>query len=238
MSQPSFQVFSMSPTPSPSFARRIRAVMSQQGIVSAVLAKRAELTPSLLSRLITGTESTRREPQLEHVLALARGLEISPAELVAGTEAEHVLGQWIPREEFEKEVQTRLQAQTQCLELRTDLAGHRSELKSLAGELDQTSQEAAKASQREVEARKEQAKLRSERDAAVARLSVALQERDQSWELARRNYDAWAEAQTWILHLKRQVDEAKGAAWISGLVGAGVGAILANAAADPQKGRL
>lgn len=228
----------MSPTPSPSFARRLRAVMSQQGIVSAVLAKRAGLTPSLLSRLITGTESTRREPQLEHILALARGLEIAPAELVAGTEAEHVLGRWIPREEFEKEVQTRLQAQTQCLELRTDLAGLRSELKSLAGELDQTSQEAAKASQREVEARKEQAKLRSERDAAVARLSVALHERDQAWELARRNYDAWAQAQTWILHLKRQVDESKGAAWLSGLVGAGLGAILANAAADPEKGRL
>lgn len=219
------------------FASRVREVMGQRGFTSAVLAKKAELTPSLLSRLITDTDSARREPQIEHILALARGLELAPAELVAGTDAEQVLGQWIPREEFEKEVLARHEAQEEASALRTDLAGVRSELKSLSAELEQMSQEAAKASQREVEARKEQASLRTAKDAAEARLGVAVQERDQALQLARRNYDAWSQAQTWILHLKRQVDEAKGAAWISGLFGAGVGAILANAATDPGKAR-
>lgn len=227
----------MSSLPSYTFASRVREVMSQRGVTSAVLAKSASLTPSLLSRLITETESARRDPQIEHILALARGLEMAPAELVAGTEAEQVLGQWIPRSELEKEVQARLQAQAEAMELRVDLVGLRSELKSLSQELEQMTQEAAKASMREVEARREQAGLRSAKDSAEARLAAAVQERDQAMQMARRNYDAWSQAQAWILHLKRQVDESKGAAWISGLVGAGVGAILANAASEPGKGR-
>ncbi len=227
----------MSSPPSSTFASRVREVMTQRGITSVVLAKSAALTPSLLSRLITETESARRDPQIEHIIALARGLEMAPAELVAGTEAEQVLGQWIPRSELEKEVQVRLQAQAEAMELRVDLAGIRSELKSLSKELEQMTQEAAKATMREVEARREQAGLRSAKDSAEARLAAAVQERDQAMQMARRNYDAWSQAQAWILHLKRQVDESKGAAWISGLVGAGVGAILANAASEPGKGR-
>lgn len=230
-------VYTMPPKSPQSFAFRVREIMSQRGVVSSNLAKQADLTPSVLSRLITETESTRREPQIEHIWALARALEVAPAELVVGTEAESILRQWVPRVELEKEVQARYEAQLETSGLRTELAGLHSELKSLAGELDQTRQEAAEASQREIEARKGQAKLRSERDAAAARLGVTLQERDQAWELARQNYDAWAQAQTWILHLKRQVEESKGAAWLSVLMGAGVGAILANAAADPPKSR-
>jgi len=53
---------------------------------------------------------------------------VAPAELVVGTEAEPILGQWIPRDEFEKEVQARNEAQTEASGLRTELAGTRSEL--------------------------------------------------------------------------------------------------------------
>lgn len=227
----------MTSLPSTTFASQVREVMGQRGITSAVLAKSAELTPSLLSRLITETESARRDPQIEQILAIARGLQMAPAELVAGTEAEQILGQWIPRVELEKEVQARLQAQAEAMELRVDQAGLRSELKSLSKELEQMTQEAAKASMREVEARREQAGLRSAKDSAEARLAAAVQERDQAMQIARRNYEAWSAAQTAILHLKRQVDESKSAAWISGLVGAGLGAILANSASEPGKGR-
>ncbi|MBK6381781.1 MAG: helix-turn-helix transcriptional regulator [Chitinophagaceae bacterium] len=98
--------------------------MTQKGLSSAVLAQRAELTPSLLSRLTTENLSTRRDPQIEYILALARVLEVAPAELVAGTEAEPILGQWIPRYEFEKEVQARNEAQAEASELRTELCRH------------------------------------------------------------------------------------------------------------------
>lgn len=218
-----------------SFATRVRGLMSQKGITSAVLAKRAELTPSLLSRLITGTNATRRDPQIEQLLAIAQGLEVAPAELVAGTDAESILGQWIPQVEFEKEAHARAQAQAEASELRTDLAGLRSELKSLAGELDQMSQQAAQASQREIEARREQASLRIAKVGAEARLAGAIQERDQALLLAQRNYDAWAAAQNMIQDFQRQAAASKGTVWLAALIGTGLGALLRDSASDPQK---
>lgn len=117
----------------------------------------------MCGRVDTGIDSARREPRLEHILALARGLEVASAELVVG---------------------------------------------------------------RESEARQGQALLCSPEDPAEARLSEALQGRDHAWGLARWNFDTWAGAQMWDLHLKGQVDE--GTAWISRLVGANVGADLTN----------
>jgi transcriptional regulator with XRE-family HTH domain len=225
----------MPPTSPLSFAARVRDVMAQRGLTSVALAKASGLTPSLVSRLTTETDKARREPQIEHIWALARGLEVASAELVTGTDAESVLRDWIPRAEFEKEVQARYDAQKEASGLRTDLAGLRSEIKSLAGELDQMSQQAAQASQREIEARREQASLRIATVGAEARLAGALQERDQVLVLAQRNYNAWAQAQAWILDLQRQAEASKGAAWLSVLLGAGVGALLRDAASDPKK---
>jgi hypothetical protein len=127
----------------------------------------------MCGRVGTWPDSARRELQVEHILALRRGLEVASAELV------------------------------------TDM---------------------------ESEARQGQALLRLAKDAAEARLGLALQGRDQAWGLAQRNFNAWAGAQMWGLHLMGQVDE--GTAWISRLVGADVGAILENSAVDPQMGQL
>jgi len=225
----------MPPTSPKSFASRVREFMGQRDLTPAALARKAELAPSLLSRLTTENESTRREPQIEHVLALARGLEIAPAELVAGTDAESVLSLWIPREEFEKEVQARHKAQVEAAVLRTDQAGLKRELEALRSELDQMSRQTAQASLGQVEARREQAGLRIAAAAAEARLIGAIQERDQALGLAQRNYDAWAHAQAWILDLQRQAEASKGTAWFTGLLGVGIGAFLREAAEDPGK---
>ena len=231
----------MPPIPSSSFATRVREVMTQKGLSSATLAQRAELTPSLLSRLTTENLSTRRDPQIEHILALARGLEVAPAELVADTEAEPILGQWIPREEFMKEVQTRNEAQAEASELRTELAGVRSELKSLTTELEQMSQEVTKASQRaadaEASARRELPALRAAKGAAEAKLAQAIAERDQAQEAANQNYRAWANAHSQALNLQRQVANADGKAVILGLIGTAVGAMVAGDENTTKKAR-
>jgi len=231
----------MPPTPSSSFATRVREVMTQKGLSSAILAQRAELTPSLLSRLTTENLSTRRDPQIEHILALARGLEVAPAELVADTEAEPILGQWIPREEFMKEVQARNEAQAEASELRTELAGVRSELKSLTTELEQMGQEVTKASQRaaeaEASARRELPTLRAAKGAAEAKLAQAMVERDQAQEAANQNYRAWANAHSQALNLQRQVANADGKAVILGLIGTAVGAMVAGGENTTKKAR-
>jgi transcriptional regulator with XRE-family HTH domain len=82
------------------FARRVREHLVSRNLTIAALAERAELAPSLVSKLLTETDAARREPTLEHVLSIARSLEISPGELVAGTGAERLLGQWVLRTEF------------------------------------------------------------------------------------------------------------------------------------------
>ena len=231
----------MPPTPASSFATRVREVMTQQGLSSAVLAQRAELTPSLMSRLTTDNLSTRRDPQIEHILALARALEVAPAELVAGTEAESILGQWIPREELMKEVQARSRAQAEASELRTELAGVRSELGTLRTELEQMGQEVARASQRaaeaEASARRELPALRAAKGAAEAKLAQALAERDQALADAQQNYRAWANAHSQALNLQRQVANADGKAVILGLIGTAVGAMVAGAETTSKKVR-
>ena len=235
------RVFAMPPIPSLFFSARVREIMTQRGLSSAVLAMRAGLTPSLLSRLTTENLSTRRDPQIEHILALARGLEVSPAELVAGTEAEPILGQWIPRDEFEKEVQARNQAQAEASELRTELAGTRSELTTLRNELEQIGQEVTKASQRaaeaEASARRELPALRAAKGAAEAKLAQAMVERDQALADAQQNYRAWANAHSQALNLQRQVAKADGKAVILGVVGAAIGAMVAGDENATKKGR-
>jgi hypothetical protein len=86
-----------------------------------------------------GHGATRREPRLEHVLAIA--LEITPRDLVLGTNAEVLLGEWVPRTEFHEESKARSAAQTEAAQLRTELAGARSESASLRSTVEQLSQE-------------------------------------------------------------------------------------------------
>jgi transcriptional regulator with XRE-family HTH domain len=223
-----------------SFVRRVREILDAKRLTIAELAERAELAASLVSKLLTETDATRREPRLEHVLAIARALELAPRELVLGTTAETILGEWVPRTEFEEESKARSAAQTEAAQLRTELAGVRSEANALRSTVDQLSQEVATATRRlgdvESAARKEQTALRVAREAAEAKLAAAIVERDRALALAQQNYQAWANARSQILQLQREVVDAKGSAsagWLAALVGTVGGAILGAAAAEP-----
>ncbi len=93
------------------------------------LATKAELEPSLVSRLLAESETNRRDPRIEHVYAFARALAIAPIQLVAGTPAEALLDEWVPREAMAAEVESRILAQNEAAALRADLAGCQRELR-------------------------------------------------------------------------------------------------------------
>jgi transcriptional regulator with XRE-family HTH domain len=223
-----------------SFGHRIRELLEQRGLTIAELAERAELAPSFVSKLLTETDTARREPRLEHVLSIARALELPSRELVLGTHAESLLDDWVPRAEFEVESIARTRAQSEAATLRTELAGVRSEAKMLQSTVDQLSRELATATQQcaevEAAARRKQAKIQIAREAAEAMLASALAERDRALELARNNYQAWVNARSWVLQLQREVSDARGSAtvgWITALIGTVGGAIIGAAAAEP-----
>ncbi len=219
------------------FARRVRDLLEGKRVSLSELAEKSELAPSLVSKLLTETESARREPRLEHVLVIARVLEMPPGELVAGTDAESLLGEWVPRTEFEAESKARITAQADSAKLRTELAGTTAEAKALRNNVEQLSRSLDDATKKlaevEARARREAGTLRVARDAAESKFQAAMTERDQAWEQARTNYLAWANANSRVQHLQRELVEAKEVGWLKTLVGTVGGAIVGAAAADP-----
>jgi transcriptional regulator with XRE-family HTH domain len=219
------------------FARRVRGLLDARRMSISDLAQRSELEPSLVSKLLTETDAVRRDPRLEHVLVIARALEVGPRELVAGTGAEALLGEWVPRAELEAESLARTQAQTDAAASRTELAGARGESATLTATVAQLTQQLVTSTRRlgEVEAanRREQMSLRIAKDAAEAKFLAALKERDLALECARENYFAWANARSQILQMQREVREAKSAVAITAIVSGIGGAILSAAASEP-----
>jgi hypothetical protein len=57
------------------------------------------------------THSQKRKPSLDFVLAVASALDMTAAQLVAGTDAANIFGDWVPRAGFDREVELRLAAQ-------------------------------------------------------------------------------------------------------------------------------
>jgi transcriptional regulator with XRE-family HTH domain len=64
------------------FGQEIRRRREAAGLTLEALAERAGLTPNYIG----GIEMGRRDPSLSTVLAIARGLRISPADLLGGIE--------------------------------------------------------------------------------------------------------------------------------------------------------
>src|SRR5262245_15806872 len=119
-----------------SFALRVRELLAARGISLSQLAVLSGLDPSLVSRLLTENADVRREARLEHVLAIGRAREMSPAELVAGTDALPLIGEMVPRDELRQESEARAAAQAEAATLRADLAGARREVAGLQTTID------------------------------------------------------------------------------------------------------
>lgn len=227
----------VSPPKRISFARRVRELLEQRKLMLAELAERAELPPSVVSKLLTDTDASRREPRLEHILGIARALELQPRELVIGTDAEGILGDWVPRTEFEAESTARGLAQTQAATLRTELAGTRQEAQALQESVNRLTEELASVTHRlgdvEDAARRERTKLRVACEAAEAKCAAAVIERDNALARAHESEQAWTNLRSRVQQLQREVAAAKESGWLKAFLGAAGGLALGAAAAEP-----
>lgn len=227
------------------FAGRVRILVALQGWSLATLAEKASLDPSLVSRLLSEREDTRRLPQMEHVLAIARVLGVSPADLVVGTEVAHVLGDWVPRRELEAEVERRLEAQRAVLTRESDLAARASEAMALRSELNMLRHDHREASERAARAEAELRTGQSDRRVAVATLrserEIAEQQREDALAL-------FAEAQKELQDLRSRLEAAqraveaeqrtRGEGFVAGaLLGGVIGAVLASRS-DSQRAAM
>jgi transcriptional regulator with XRE-family HTH domain len=191
----------------------------------AELARRSGLDPSLLSRLAAKDRATRRAPNLEHVLALARALGVTAPELVAGTDAAGVFSDWLPRSTFEAEVAARLEAQRTHDEARGKLAAAEGELSVVREQLQQAERRASD------EARRARAA-----EARVGELLALNRLQEEDLRIVRHRLDhaekAWAGLQARFAHVQQQLASAKSAASAAAglaLVGTIVGGVLGHA---------
>lgn len=209
-----------------SFPGRVRLLMGQRGFSSAALAKASGLSPSWLSRLLTGNDEARRKAGIDDILALARALEVTAAELAAGTEVEAELGRWVPRESFEQEVQARHGAQKEASELRTQVARLDSQVALMGQELDRMAKVLVQNQDGLAKAKRDQLNLQLQLVAAQAGQRHVEVERDQALLQAQTNYDAYVAAR----------EASNSAAVLGGVVGF-VGGALATAGSTPRRRR-
>lgn len=230
------------------FSRRLRALLDEKRVTQAELAEKADLAPSLISKLAAESEESRREPRLEHVFAIARALEMPPRELVVGTTAEVLLDEWVPRDELQAEAQARAEAQAAAAALRTELAGARREIEELKGEIDQTLKKLAAAMQQSTDLEAINRKERTARGVAESKLAAAITERDHALAEAKASYKALVNLHSLhkkvvreLFEAKANLSEAKANAaegkWISALLGGLVGAGAVAMTADTKKSK-
>lgn len=208
-------------------AGKVRALMGQQGLSSTALAKMSGLSPSWLSRLLTENNEARRKAGIDDILALARALGVTAAELASGTDAESELGRWVPRESFEQEVQARHAAQKEASDLRTQAAGLESQVALLGQELERMAETLVRKQDELTKTKRGQLSLQLQLVTAQASQRQAEVERDQACRQAQVNYDAYVAAK----------EASTSAAVLGGVVGFMGGAALAKADSTPRRRR-
>lgn len=209
------------------FWRRVREELAARGLRIGDLAESAELDPSLVSRLLSENESTRREPRTEHLFAIARALGVPPSDLAHCADVEPAIRDWVSRPEFESECDARSAAQAEMARARAEAAAAQIKIESLhaanqdlLSKLDRSEQQTlafAANTRREVE------QLRRERDAAIANF-VALEDEYQSTvDQANTNYRAFRQARAQIARLQSEIVQSNARedlAWVvAGLAG-------------------
>lgn len=210
-----------------SFAGRVRTLMGQRGLTSVALAKLTGLSPSWLSRLVTENDDARRKAGIDDILALARGLEVTPTELAGGTDAETELGRWVPRESFDQELEARHTAQKEASDLRMRVAGLESQVALLSQELERMAKALVRSRDEEAKTKRAHLGLQLEVVAAQSSKRQAETERDQALLQARINYDAYVEAK----------QATTSTALFTGLVGVAGGLVLAETQRAPRRRR-
>lgn len=115
------------------FAERVKSLRDQRGVSQAELAERAGISPTALSRILSG----ERDLKPSHARSLAESLGITVIELLHETEHSEVFAGWVPTEELTASQQV-IDKQVEELEsLRVQLEGAKAENLSLNSQLSQ-----------------------------------------------------------------------------------------------------
>ncbi len=232
---------------------RVRRLLLERGIAQAALAELTRASRSQLSRMIAG----RRRWTPHHIEAVARALDMTPEDLVAGTDAADILranGATVEREYAEQlagelaAVTARLQgAEAELAALLKERDDSEQAKQALAADLEKARLQANTAAAREREAVRQAeltavdvGKLRQQ-NATLQREVISLRgvaaAMDENITSANQqivaNYDAWQQAEAERSRLARLLgaasSSATGAALFSGLVGLGIGVGLGSA---------
>lgn len=231
--RPGPKVRNAAPGPTP-FAERLREHVESDGRSLAEVARDADLDPSVVSRLAAKDAGTRREPRLEQVIALARALGTTPAELIEGTDAASIFNDWVPRSQFDQEVSARLAAQRAVSAAEAEVARLEAQLALLRDEERRAQDALRTAGQRALKAESElTGTLRTVQHLETANETLRMQ-----LEQAER---AWADLQARLGSVQKQLTDSKqtaarnaGLALFGTLLGGVLGATIANGAEDDE----
>ncbi len=106
------------------FGEEIKRLREAKGLNQTQLASNSSLDSAFLSRLLSGD----KKPKIEHILALANALDVTPIELVYETEYCNLLEDWVTMDQYRaiKEEKDSLYRKTE--ELETENIALRSEV--------------------------------------------------------------------------------------------------------------
>jgi transcriptional regulator with XRE-family HTH domain len=235
---------------------RVKRLREAKRMKQSELADAIGVDPTVLSRILSGD----REPQLEQVIAIARALDTSAADLVQDTGKEQVLKEWVPIARLVEEEQLRVQVQNELANARRELIAQVAEIQALrlrsdslvttntnlerefvtlraqAEEVDRLREQLAAARTRETQLEGERARLSAE----LTETKKQLSSRDQALTVSRQSLtQVLAQAST----LKRSLEATKsaqvGAVTVAGLIGGliGAAAVAATVSEPPPTAR-
>ena len=235
------------------FGLRIRRLLEERKLTQAELAKGTSLSPTQVSRLLSGD----RTVNMDQAVAMGQALGLTVTELVSGTDAAAILGEWVPREEYSTVDRGRVVAEQEVSRLRVALEAANAQIEHLRAEALRLDRAAAnhqlevaklrlaaarveELNQQNAAQRAELNELRAQARAMERKLEGTEQRANVAVERAQVNYDAWAVARQRILALERDLAKAKGESVATAVVAAALagvaGAMLATPAKQGRKG--
>lgn len=215
----------MTSAPVVPLAERVRELRGQR-MSQTELADKTELAPAALSRILSG----ERTPRMEHLLALAAALDVTVAELIAGTDAADIAGDWVPRGVYEESEGRRIEAERSLAAQAASIHASEAEKRALRTELGRLHAMVAGLQQAVAEARATAEGERAAREAAASHAAAAEQR-------AQRLEWALAQAQRKAAALQADLERSGKAQVATGVIAAALGALVAVGSAEsgPQR---
>lgn len=236
------------------FAKRIKRLRETKGWSQQELAKRTEIAPAVLSRVLSG----ERRPRIEQVIAIANALDVTVTEFVAETELADIVESWVPRERFDASEKGRVEVLRELEVVRMKASSVTAEVDSLrsgnanlsmrVNALEEQLSHALADSQRAADASRTIAQLRSQLDEVEGQKQAALAmvpavEGARVWAMNgwQQCYSAYERAYFRIQQLQQELEAVKGnqvaVGLAGGLLGALAGALVTLEAVRPDARR-